>query len=308
MPTLDDQLAAFWAEADDDRPAEAEAALEALLAPLADGDPVALFERASLHDFLGEEAAAIPLYRAALDAGLSAPRRTRAMIQLASSLRNVGEPSAAMAVLRAVDHDDELWLAAQAFLALALLDDDKPAPALRTALQALAPALPAYRRAVEAYADAAKAVRRIRTVAVALLVRDGWVLAEEYAATPAHDRFLRLPGGGVEFGETADAAVRREVAEELDAVVEDARLVTVSENIFPGGRAPGHEIVFVFAVRSAPLEALARDARLAVRDSDTTVGWYRIADLRSDGLPLYPDGALALAEAADRSDGPGTPV
>jgi hypothetical protein len=44
---------------------------------------------------------AVPLYRKALARGLPAGRRRRAVIQLGSSLRNIGEPAEAAALLAA---------------------------------------------------------------------------------------------------------------------------------------------------------------------------------------------------------------
>ncbi len=284
-----------WEAADRDRPDRLRAAMTALVAERATDDPEALFERASVEDFLGDEAAAIPLYRAALEAGLADPLRSQAVIQLASSLRNVGDASGAIALLRGLPEDDPLAPAAGGFLALALHDDDKPTPALRAAVAALATQAPMYGRALAEYAGALHAPARIRVVSVALLVRDGWVLAEEYAATAARGAFLRAPGGGVQVGETAEEAVHREVREELGAGMEDAVLLGVTENIFQNESRLGHELVHVFAVRSAALEALPRDSRLPVLDGDTTVGWYRIDDLQRGGLPLYPPGLLDLA-------------
>jgi 8-oxo-dGTP pyrophosphatase MutT (NUDIX family) len=261
---------------------------------VSDLDGAALFERASAHDACGEETAAVPLYRAALEAGLTGERRTQALIQLASSLRNIGDASGAIAALKAVPADDPLADAAHAFLALALHDDDKPTPALQTALRLVAPHLPAYGRAIGAYADDLGARDRVRAIAVGLVVHDGRLLAEEYSANGRHGGFLRAPGGGIDFGETAADAVRREFAEELGAAVDDARMLAVTENIFDAHGKRGHEIVHVFAVRSAQLEALPRDARLPVLDGDTTVGWYDLHALKTGGLPLYPDGILDL--------------
>jgi len=127
--------------------------LDGLLAERPPGDPDALFERASLHDFLGEERDAIPLYRAALDAGLEGPRRPQAVIQLASSLRNIGDHGGAIRLLEDAGTDDATGDASHAFLALALYDSGRHAEALKVALDSLARTLPMYGRAVTAYAN-----------------------------------------------------------------------------------------------------------------------------------------------------------
>ena len=153
MPqTWDERVDAFWAGADDTQPEATLSAMRVLVDERPEGDPDAVFEWASVHDFLGFEAEAIVHYRAALAGGLVEPRRRRAVIQLASSLRNVGEPEAAVELLQELKPDDATGSAAQAFLALALWDAGEHAVALRTALLALAPTLPMYRRSVEHYA------------------------------------------------------------------------------------------------------------------------------------------------------------
>ncbi|MCK6080715.1 tetratricopeptide repeat protein [Microbacterium sp. EYE_5] len=293
------RIADVWASADDARPDALRAAMDGALGPEATDDARALFERASVEDFLGEEAAAIPLYRAALDAGLTSPLRSQAIIQLASSLRNVGDASGAIAVLRRMPAGDALAGAAGGFRALALYDDDKPARALRTALDALAGEVPMYSRALRAYAEDVRSRPRIRVIAVAVLVRDGHVLAEEYPATAARGAFLRAPGGGVQPGETVDAAVRRELAEELGATVTEATLLGVLENIFDNEGRPGHEIVHVFGVRSPELEALPVRSRLSVLDGDTSVGWYPLDRIDAVRLPFHPPGALDLARTGE---------
>jgi len=135
--------------------AERIARVDALAAERSAVDADALFERAGARDSAGEEAAAEPLYRAALAAGLSGSRRTQALIQLASTLRNLGRPEEALEVLREADDMDDGSLAPSiaAFRALALFSAGEDAAAVRTALRALAPTLPRYARAVGAYAD-----------------------------------------------------------------------------------------------------------------------------------------------------------
>lgn len=150
--TWESRVQEFWAHADAGDPAGTFSSMKALVDERPDGDAAALYEWASVHDFLGSETEAIFLYRLALDAGLDDRRRPQALIQLASSLRNVGEFEAAIQVLGHVEENDVTGDAHFAFLALALFDVGRPDQALRVALQALAKTLPHYRRAVTGYA------------------------------------------------------------------------------------------------------------------------------------------------------------
>jgi hypothetical protein len=97
---------------------------------------------------------AVPLYRQALEHGLEGGRRRRAIIQMASSLRNIGRPEESVALLTAeIDAgSDELDGAVLAFLALALADTGREREGISAALAALAPHLPRYQRSVATYA------------------------------------------------------------------------------------------------------------------------------------------------------------
>jgi len=72
------------------------AAVDELAAQLPEGSAVAAFERAGARDSTGRTAEAVPLYRTALagradGAALDPSRRRQATIQLASSLRALGQ-------------------------------------------------------------------------------------------------------------------------------------------------------------------------------------------------------------------------
>lgn len=122
-------------------------------------EALALFEQAGELDEAGSEVEAIPRYREALTAGLVDPERSRAVVQLASSLRVVGELDEALALLTPDGDadpalDPALAASVAAFRALVLHDLGRHAEALAGALGALAPSLPAYRISVAAYAEA----------------------------------------------------------------------------------------------------------------------------------------------------------
>lgn len=148
------RIDAVWQDAalsDDDRIAR----IDALAAELGEDHPVALFERAGARDSAGEEAEAEPLYRRALALGLDDERRTRAVIQLASTIRNLGRTDEALELLRAEHERDGATLLrdeAAAFYALALASAGRPEHGLAIALTALAPHLTRYTRSVTGYA------------------------------------------------------------------------------------------------------------------------------------------------------------
>lgn len=148
------RLASTWNTIDEVDEAEFLRAIEELAAELPADDPVGLFERGASLDSTGHSDQAVPLYERALAGGLSGIRRRRAVIQMSSSLRNLGQADRA-ATLLAAERDagsDELDDAVVAFLALALADLGREREALSMALEALAPHLPRYQRSLGNYA------------------------------------------------------------------------------------------------------------------------------------------------------------
>jgi tetratricopeptide (TPR) repeat protein len=150
------RLADLWATLDDRPEDEFVAAIDELTAELPDDDAAASFERAAARDSTGHSDLAVPLYRRALEQGLTGERRRRAVIQLASSLRNTGEVATSVELLEAelARTSDALDDAVRAFLALALVDSGREREAVSHALIALAPHLPRYQRSTENYARA----------------------------------------------------------------------------------------------------------------------------------------------------------
>lgn len=149
------EVAELWAMAERDDPGATLTMMEMLVARRPEGDPIALFELASAHDFVGRSYDAVPLYREALAGGLDPEREHRAGIQLASSLRVLGRAEEAISVLAGISSSSPGVAGARdAFLALALQDQGHSSEALRVALHALASTLPEYGVAVSRYADA----------------------------------------------------------------------------------------------------------------------------------------------------------
>jgi tetratricopeptide (TPR) repeat protein len=148
------RVADAWASIDERDEAEFLAVMEKLVDELPPGDPDGLFERAASLDSTGHSDQAVPLYERALGAGLTGERRRRAVIQIASSLRNLGRSQESVALLTAEleagsDHLDD---AVKTVLALALTDVGREREAVSVAVGALAAHLPRYQRSMANYA------------------------------------------------------------------------------------------------------------------------------------------------------------
>jgi ADP-ribose pyrophosphatase YjhB (NUDIX family) len=78
----------------------------------------------------------------------------------------------------------------------------------------------------------------------AVILHNGNVLIHR----AAHEDFWTLPGGRIELGEPAAAALAREMQEELEVEVEVGRLLWLVENFFEYAGKRWHEIAFYFEV------------------------------------------------------------
>jgi thioredoxin-like negative regulator of GroEL len=98
---------------------------------------IELFELAGDHDAAGRESEAVAPYREALEVGLPPDLDLQARIQLASTLRNLGDHVEAVAILRDVVARHPHHRAARMFLALALVSDGQGPAAVHELLDLL---------------------------------------------------------------------------------------------------------------------------------------------------------------------------
>ena len=152
------RIAAAWASIDQySDESEFRALIDSLVAELPpDGASGAIgaFERACAFDSTGHPDTAVPLYKEALEIGLIGIRRRRAVIQMSSSLRNIGRVNEGVELLtKELDEpSDELDDAVRAVLALCLVDVGREREAVSVAVGALAKHLPRYQRSMANYA------------------------------------------------------------------------------------------------------------------------------------------------------------
>lgn len=139
---------------------------------------------------------------------------------------------------------------------------------------------------------------RLRVAARAVIVSEGRLAAIERVR--GSDRYFTLPGGGVQLGETAEAAIVREVSEEVGLVVEPiAKLAVVVDQ--REGRIT-LQTYFACRIIDGTLECGA-DGELAESDSGATHHpvWLDVAAIPASLRPVWLVDRLPTWSAAPPS-------
>lgn len=123
----------------------------------------------------------------------------------------------------------------------------------------------------------------VRIRSAVLLLEDGRVLLVRHEKEGRS--YWLLPGGGVEFGEAAPEAARRETLEETGLEVEIGALVLVAETIAPD--ASRHVLHLVFDARR-----LGGELTVGQEDRLAEARFVPLAEL--DDLALHPPLAPSL--------------
>jgi ADP-ribose pyrophosphatase YjhB (NUDIX family) len=89
-------------------------------------------------------------------------------------------------------------------------------------------------------------MKEIKIKAMLLIENRGKLLLNTGYNRVKNERFFRLVGGTVNFGEKIEDALKREIKEELNSKIENLRFLTIAESIFQYGREKRHEICFIY--------------------------------------------------------------
>lgn len=116
----------------------------------------------------------------------------------------------------------------------------------------------------------------------AVIIRNQQVLV--HRSEQQGSSYCALPGGHLEVGETTEACVVREFAEEFGVAIQLERLVYIAEGMFMAGRKkpkPKHEIVFYY-------RAHLQDPIVEVRSREEPTIYADWLSLDSNLAELYP--------------------
>lgn len=138
---------------------------------------------------------------------------------------------------------------------------------------------------------------RIRPIAICLFRHGNRILVCEGFDTVKQSYYYRPLGGGIEYGESSQAAVLREIQEELGVEAKNIQLVGVIENIFTYEGEQGHEIVFVFDGEFADKSLYEHD-EIDGYEQEANVRfkakWLSLDEIETNGARLVPESLAKL--------------
>ncbi len=132
--------------------------------------------------------------------------------------------------------------------------------------------------------------RPIRAKVICLFELQGQFLLAEGFDPTKNQHYLMPIGGGVDFGERSEDAIRREVLEEIGHEIQNLRLLQVIENVFTFDGVAGHEIVFVY--QADLTESLQGLRGVESNGVEFNLRWLSREEIKNLAWPVYPDGLL----------------
>ncbi|MBD2175812.1 NUDIX domain-containing protein [Pseudanabaena sp. FACHB-1998] len=107
--------------------------------------------------------------------------------------------------------------------------------------------------------------------------------------------FYRPLGGSIEFGETSQNAIIREIKEEIGADLIDVKLLGVLESLFDFEGERGHEVVFIYDAQLVDKKLYAEKTIIGQETdgSEIVATWQKLDYFVAQGR-LVPEGLLDL--------------
>ena len=130
---------------------------------------------------------------------------------------------------------------------------------------------------------------RIRPIAISIIKNNDRMLVYQRQDDITKERFYRLVGGCIEFGELSEQALIREFDEELSLALTNISLVATFESIFQFNNNSMHEIVYLFNSDFKDKSIYDIEKIKGVEgDRSFEAIWAPISDFKEKKVTIYP--------------------
>ncbi|MBQ7410925.1 MAG: NUDIX domain-containing protein [Clostridia bacterium] len=129
--------------------------------------------------------------------------------------------------------------------------------------------------------------KEIRPVVLGIAKKNNKILVSEGYDKIKNQTFYRCLGGGIEFLETSQKALKREFKEELGIDIEVGEYCGIAENIFTFQGKDGHEIIFFYNIKIRE-EDYKEKFPMIDDDGEGEAIWVDIDEFKNNKKILYP--------------------
>ena len=139
-------------------------------------------------------------------------------------------------------------------------------------------------------------MNQIRPIALCIFRNNDRILVFEGYDKTKDEIFYRPLGGGIEFGERSEDAVRRELKEELNVEITNLKYIGTLENIFTFNGGSYDEVVLVYdgtLTESGLYDQVLLTGKEANGD-DIRAMWKGLREFDAREATLYPYGLVEL--------------
>ena len=130
--------------------------------------------------------------------------------------------------------------------------------------------------------------KEIRPIALGLAIRGNKLLVSEGYDKVKKQTFYRCLGGGIEFLEKSEDALKREFLEEINVDITVKDFLGISENIFTYQGKTAHELILFYSIEISD-ENYQEEYKVIDDHGETIAKWINIDEFKNKNKILYPE-------------------
>ena len=129
--------------------------------------------------------------------------------------------------------------------------------------------------------------KEIRPIALGLAIKNNKLLVSEGFDKVKNETFYRCLGGGIEFLEKSEEALKREFLEEINVDITVKNFLGISENIFTYTGKKAHELILFYSIEISD-ENYQEEYKVIDDHGETIAKWIDIDEFKNKNKILYP--------------------
>ena len=130
--------------------------------------------------------------------------------------------------------------------------------------------------------------KEIRPIAFGLAIKNNKLLVSEGFDKVKNETFYRCLGGGIEFLEKSEEALKREFLEEINVDITVKDFLGISENIFTYQGKKAHELILFYSIEISD-ENYQEEYKVIDDHGETIAKWIDINEFKNKNKILYPE-------------------